>query len=196
MKNRVRISLSKFDHHYRKMQETAVYAAATILHPFRKAQYIERNWKRDLQQPALESSRMLWEKYRVGNPLRGAMAFNELGAFDLAARDLDVGSLSRNDEYELYLSQAHIQIADSALSWWLLDTQRQTWPRLARMAIDILSIPAMSDKPERLFSGIRRTVAWETIKYGSEEIEKTECLKHWRRCELVSSEDILSLLDS
>lgn len=36
------------------------------------------------------------------------------------------------------------------------------------MAIDILSIPAMSAEPERVFSGARRTI-----------IERGECMKNW-----------------
>jgi hypothetical protein len=35
--------------------------------------------------------------------------------------------------------------------------QRATYPNLAIMALDMLSIPAMSDEPERLFSGARVT---------------------------------------
>jgi len=47
------------------------------------------------------------------------------------------------------------------------------------MAIDILSIPAMSDDPERVFSGARRTVSWERARLGAETIEELECLKNW-----------------
>ena len=49
------------------------------------------------------------------------------------------------------------------------------------MAIDILSIPAMSDEPERVFSGARRTISWERARLGAETIEKLECLKHWHQ---------------
>jgi hypothetical protein len=49
------------------------------------------------------------------------------------------------------------------------------------MAIDILSIPAMSDKPERVFSGARRTVSWDRVQMGAETLERVECLKHWKR---------------
>jgi hypothetical protein len=35
------------------------------------------------------------------------------------------------------------------------------WPRPSLMAIDIRSIPPMSDEPERVFSGARRTVSWD-----------------------------------
>jgi hypothetical protein len=46
------------------------------------------------------------------------------------------------------------------------------------MAIDILLIPAMSDEPERVFSGARRTVSWDRAQMGADTLEITECLKH------------------
>ena len=49
------------------------------------------------------------------------------------------------------------------------------------MAIDIFSIPPMSDKPERIFSEIRRTVNWDKGQIEPETIEMRECLKHWKR---------------
>ena len=58
------------------------------------------------------------------------------------------------------------------------DAQRQRWPRLALMAIDILSIPPMSDELERVFSGARRIVPWDRGQMLPETIEIRECLKH------------------
>jgi asparagine synthetase A len=49
------------------------------------------------------------------------------------------------------------------------------------MAMDILSIPAMSDEPKRVFSGARRTVSWERAQMEPKTIEMVECLKHWKR---------------
>ena len=46
------------------------------------------------------------------------------------------------------------------------------------MAIDILSIPAMSDKLERVFSRARRTVTWDKGQMVPETIEWRECLKY------------------
>ena len=37
----------------------------------------------------------------------------------------------------------------------------------------------MSAEPERVFSGARRTISWERSQLSPENIEKTECLKHW-----------------
>jgi len=53
------------------------------------------------------------------------------------------------------------------------------------MAIDILSIPAMSDEPERVFSRARRTVSWEQGQLRAETIEMTECLKHWKKSRIL-----------
>jgi asparagine synthetase A len=39
----------------------------------------------------------------------------------------------------------------------------------------------MSDELERVFSGARRTVSWERAQIDAENLEKVECLKHWKR---------------
>jgi hypothetical protein len=46
------------------------------------------------------------------------------------------------------------------------------------MAIDILLIPLISNKPERVFSGARRIVSWDRGQMELETIEIRECLKH------------------
>ena len=37
----------------------------------------------------------------------------------------------------------------------------------------------MSDNPERVFSGVRRTISWERARLGVVMIKKLECLKNW-----------------
>lgn len=48
------------------------------------------------------------------------------------------------------------------------------------MAMDILSIPAMSAESERVFSGARRTVSCERASLGPPRIEQNEYLKSWQ----------------
>jgi hAT family C-terminal dimerisation region len=74
----------------------------------------------------------------------------------------------------------------TALDWWLTPSNRASYPCLYRMAINILSIPPISAKPERIFSGARRTISWQRIRLGPGNIEKTECLKSWIRTGLVA----------
>ena len=63
------------------------------------------------------------------------------------------------DEFEDYNNKSPYQICTSALIWWCQDQQREHWPRLLYMAIDILSILVMSAEPERIFSGARHTIS-------------------------------------
>lgn len=48
---------------------------------------------------------------------------------------------------------------------------------LSKMAHAFLSIPTMSAKPERMFSGARRTISDDRNRLSSESIEATEGLK-------------------
>ena len=49
------------------------------------------------------------------------------------------------------------------------------------MAINILLILAISDKPKRVFLGARRTVLWERVQMEAKNLKRVECLKHWKR---------------
>ncbi|KAI8402270.1 hypothetical protein FOFC_17577 [Fusarium oxysporum] len=81
------------------------------------------------------------------------------------------------DEYERYCNSERVYGFTSALAWWLEETQQKTYPSLSKMAVDILSIPAMSAEPERLFSGAKITITDRRNRLGSDVIEALECLK-------------------
>jgi hypothetical protein len=99
--------------------------------------------------------------------------------YDILAQELDVVGTTTIDEYETFTSQVPISIDCSPLTWWLRDEQQGHYPNLSKMAVDILSIPAMSADPERVFSGARRTISWDRMLLGAATIEKGECLKSW-----------------
>ena len=102
--------------------------------------------------------------------------------YDRISNLLDVGiDISNRDEFEHFITADPIKIDCTPLEWWCRYEQRQAFPALSQMAIDILSISPMSDEPERVFSGARRTISWDRAKLGGENIEKTECLKHWNK---------------
>jgi hypothetical protein len=90
---------------------------------------------------------------------------------------------SSQDEYRDYTEQPPYDIGKmSALVWWGQEPQRKRWPRLSLMALDILSIPAMSDEAERVFSGARRTISWERAQMccaqqtGMHRMDGSNCL--------------------
>jgi hypothetical protein len=53
------------------------------------------------------------------------------------------------------------------------------YPNLTRMALNVLSVPAMSDEPERLFSSAGLTLTDRRNRAGIDLIEALEQLKSW-----------------
>jgi hypothetical protein len=47
------------------------------------------------------------------------------------------------------------------------------------MALDVLSIPAMSAEPERLFSSAKISITDRRNRLGIESMEAIECFKSW-----------------
>ena len=95
------------------------------------------------------------------------------------------------DEYERYVTEGIVSIDTStALEWWTNTAQRTRSPLLSRMAIDILSILAMSLEVKRLFSAAENTISDKRLRLIASSIEAIECLKSWFRLNLFTQEDL------
>jgi len=66
--------------------------------------------------------------------------------------------LDFQDEYEKYITAPIMPSIKDARKWWLESTQQLDYPNLSIMALDLLSIPAMSAEPKRLFSRAKVTI--------------------------------------
>ncbi|XP_044716024.1 Ribonuclease H-like protein [Hirsutella rhossiliensis] len=166
-----------FDKYYRLSDETPAYGAALILHPSRGKAHIEKNWPKSWHKRTFDAVRKLWEEEYMDLPTISVtpskVSVLQQDEYDLLAQELDViGKGPDADEYEAFTSQSPIQIDGSPLSWWHRDEHRERFPRLSKMAIDILSIPAMSADPERTFSGARRTISWDRMLLGASTVER------------------------
>ncbi|KAM4058148.1 PIF1-like helicase [Hirsutella rhossiliensis] len=144
--------------------------------------FVQTSW----QKKAISNVRELWRSYRDSN--LGAMPSYEaeaspetrepVSAFNRIARGLkDYCRPRSQDEFDDYCNQEPHGLGKmTAIEWWLQDQQRTRFPRLSIMAIDVLSIPAMSDEAERVFSGARRTISWDRAQLSAETIEMLEFL--------------------
>jgi hypothetical protein len=191
-----------FDKYYAKTSDSSVYAAALLLHPSFRLQYIQDNWDESWREPALTAARSLWKEQYATRPVdklqtsgteRSSTATSaEPSAFDLAMDQMKLAT-PVEDEFELFIKQAQstLPASTTALEWWLDPARKKDYPRLYYMAVDILSIPAMSAEPERIFSGARRTVTWTRFCLGSSAIERSECLKSWIRTKVTIIEQLL-----
>jgi hypothetical protein len=138
----------------------------------------------------------LWESYRDQAPISTLSTLfdnldigqekgkeKQLDRYHQIAQDLN--KYNRPTSQDKFRDYCAIELYDirktTALDWWCQDQQMLRWPKLSRMALDILSILAISDEPERVFSGTRRTVSWERSQIDVQTLEHIECLKHWKR---------------
>jgi hypothetical protein len=83
------------------------------------------------------------------------------------------------DEYDRFVQSDIVCDIEDPRRWWLEETQQKVYPNLSKMALDMLSIPAMSAEPERLFSGAKISITDRRTRLGIELIEALECLKSW-----------------
>lgn len=62
------------------------------------------------------------------------------------------------------------------------------------MALDIMSIPAMSAEPERVFSGAKRTLA-DRESTTAKNLEVNECLKSFFRTGILTQDDLTTAIE-
>jgi hypothetical protein len=122
---------------------------------------------------------------------------DEFSAFDTIRQELTVAldSPTTEDNFLSFIDASPIKLHGiKPIEWWCLKEQRTRYPRLHRMALDILSIPPMSDAPERTFSCARRTVAWSRAKLKPKSIGMVELLSNWVSQDLISYKESMEVL--
>jgi hypothetical protein len=181
LKNMVNSGWQKMEKYYSKTDESPAYAASVILNPTRKVMYMDNYWRSSWAESAKEAVRKLWqEEYKPTNtpntntPTSVTMS-NE---YELWLGAIDAPEVIE-DEYEAYLGAKKVFGYLQPIDYWLDPKQKQDYPNLSRMAIDILSIPAMSSDPERAFSAAKITLTDRRNKLSIDMIECLECLKSW-----------------
>jgi hypothetical protein len=157
-----------------------------------KWSYLERRWQ---ERPnwlvaAKTSFNQLWLDYQYNKaaratpeqqlspPKRARRTYDWLSDDDVS--DDEATSASSEQQLSEYLQERRsvdIKMEDSPISYWL-GRQRQ-WPRLASLALDVFSIPVMSDEPERVFSITGAAVSPRRRLLHSSTIGYTMCLKSW-----------------
>lgn len=180
---------AKLDKYYTKTEETPVYIAAVVLDPTQKWAYFEEHWDihPDWQADWRVKVEAFWTQfYRpvdvVPTPVvdsqRDPQQENNLYVALLQARR---AARAPADEYQRYISLPPLPEIFNPLQWWMEESQRQSYPNLSRMALDLLTVPAMSADAERLFSGANLTISDRRNRLGIKMIESLECLRSWMK---------------
>jgi hypothetical protein len=180
-----------------KLDASPYYLAARILNPQCRTAFL-KDENEDITtegEKKLYIVRKLWERFRDKIPFPAVSYESEsisksalqpeenLSVFHQARRKhiLKQTRPQSQDEFDYYISENPIMLDSNttAIQWWCQPIQHGRYPRLSQLAIEVLSIPGMSDKPERVFSGSRRRVPWDRTKTNAPLLEASECAKDW-----------------
>lgn len=176
------------DKYYKLTDDSPIYTAALLLHPSYRKQYLTSTWPKAWVKPAVQRVKELWkEKYaliKVDNGAQTPVTSQAPISFFQQQQELLQRRHHLNDEFEVFIEQSSIAVVN-AITWWLEETQQRTFPRLSKMAIDILSAPSMSAESERVFSLTRRTISWDRTRLNCSTVEQLECQKSWIKSGLI-----------
>jgi len=81
------------------------------------------------------------------------------------------------DEYYKWMAVSRERKCEDPIEYWC--SQRYNYPRLARFALDIFGIPAMSSEPERVFSVAGQLIRPNRARLGADIIRAALSLKSW-----------------
>jgi hypothetical protein len=189
----------KLDSYYQKLGESPLYAAAIILHPGLGLQWLEGQWssleQRRWLHDAKEDLHLYWDRWYRDRLADEALAkssssshrnlpliqsYTNHSAFDQWVKSRRLRRLSQEEsELSSYLNIDRSYLPDviNPVAWWL--TQRETFPTVSQLAIDILAIPAMAADCERAFSLAKLTLTSQRLAMASSTMEQIQCLKNW-----------------
>ena len=183
MYHAIHVAWHAFDKYYDLIDQTGAYAAAVLLHPSRRKAWLDAVWLPKWVRNGIDKAKELWSRYNIGDveAARDSSHSPELSPFLRwqAAIQSKQRSGKLNDEFNLFITAPAIDVATSPLDWWQQPAQRHAYPRLSKMAIDVLSAPAMSAEAERVFSHGRRVIPWTRTTLCTRTINQLLCLKHW-----------------
>lgn len=162
-----------------------VYFIATLLNPTLRIQYFENHWSKDsvLKKAMDKHKKTVYTYWKneystrpvITPPPQIPRKRTLLEAF------LHPTVTPEADEFTAYLKGPVTVVPEgeqlNLLKWW--DTHKQQYPTLSQLALDILSIPAMSTECERVFSGAGLLVTNRKKRLSADVIEAIECLRTW-----------------
>ncbi|TFY61175.1 hypothetical protein EVG20_g7153 [Dentipellis fragilis] len=199
------ISIAKrtLNHYYNLTDSSEVYRIAMILHPRHKLEYFKHaNWEADWIDTAREIVRDEFDRSYASVAIPDNEAADDA---ESSAETTEIQSQnifdnlpalrkpkvsSRLDELARYLAADVENVADG-LQWW--HRQCSEYPRLSRMAINYLSIPATSVAVERVFSRGHLLLSHTQNCLSAQTTRALLCLGDWSLLGLVKDEDVLKI---
>ncbi|CCE34912.1 uncharacterized protein CPUR_08851 [Claviceps purpurea 20.1] len=203
---------AKLNKYYTLTDLSSAYVAAVVLHPAFTWKWLKNRWnsRPSWIDDAEERVQHLWADYSCLDitgcelsstaprqpPLVGGVESQSI-FYSINDDDDDDEAAFDNceDEYSMWCQQPRNSLVTQPLSFWTTEVNRRQYPRLSRMAIDLFTIPAMSDEPERTFSSCSLMITSHRGSLDSEIVEFTQCTKNWLKNGVVAPHMLIDKRD-
>lgn len=185
--------------YYSKTDLCPGYAVAMALHPNMRFAYFREEWQTRPEwiEQAERTVKEIWKTTYCGYSAAQAIRLHGADSQDLNHHFHDSKLGIRWDRKRLALGlydTANNDIMDEfqqdpptrndvndVVKYWRMHSGIPQYCDLARMALDYLTIPAMSAEPKQVFSGAKLALSESWCGVGDDAIEAFECLKSWHR---------------
>lgn len=207
----INLAWKKLDEYYNKLDETPIYYTSLALHPAYRWGYFETVWsgRPAWVAKAKDIVQSVWDKdYKnldisLGYQDEPAAKRQRTQYYSPFERYKDEARIHRyeeerdtdkaEDEYarwQLDLLPTDSDIRDPREYW---HAQRFKYPRLSRMAMDFMTVQAMSAECERLFSAAGRMVTPLRSQLEASTIAICQVLRSWLQAGIVEEVDPILL---
>ncbi|KAJ6619367.1 ribonuclease H-like domain-containing protein [Mycena sp. CBHHK59/15] len=185
----------KLSDYYYKYDESPFYVWAALLDPRFNYKKLRKDYGQDEELiEYLEAQKVALRAYfdehypasgasKPSAPTTASGAANGSAArptvINFAALDPDTDEENSSDEPSNYFDAPRIPMNADPVQWWY--ARKAEFPRLYRLARDIMSIPGSAVAVERVFSGGRDTISLRRAQLKPETIRTLMLLKHHLR---------------
>jgi hypothetical protein len=180
LQSSLQYAIDKLEKYLEILDGTPVYWAALILHPGRRMKWVrlfyEGNDKRTLE---IQRRFVAYfdTHYPAVEPATRPCTPEQVTGFGDSFYDAPVAG-GIVDEVGEYLRGPVHPVVDP-IKWWL--ARKEEYPRLTRMALEILSIPPCATECERTFSLAKLTIGSQRHSLGDNTLSELQCVRNWAR---------------
>ncbi|KAL5592644.1 hypothetical protein FOBRF1_013670 [Fusarium oxysporum] len=180
-------AIYKLEKYVTLLEDSPAYWTAMILHPAFKDKWIREYLPGEQAKRIVDGFKQFFDRdYNKlptqPTPIQKKTKSSHLGAHSYLAQR---PSPANRDEVKEYLEEPIYEDdeVEDPFEWWR--QREKDFPRLARMAYDLLSIPSTACECERVFSLAKLLVGSQRHSLQDLTMEMLTCVKFWRRNPLI-----------
>lgn len=185
---------TKLDKYFSIVNDTPAHYASVVTVPHMKWKWFDVRWRdvhlwKDSVAPntwipnGKRALNILWDEYKyldIPNVSTGGKRARTPDPFEQSNDMTQLDEFDQADELELWNVQRPEKLVNETLAeFWARKLKSPATYRLARMGLDMASIPAMSSDCERVFSQCKLMITGQRNKLKDDIIEATQCLRMW-----------------